>query len=92
MAYKGTFKCIIMSPRTLIYENEVRSLFLTGDQGECELLAYHYPMIGILKQGNVIIDWKESVSIQRGIIRFFANECIILVEEEEKKKAADKAG
>ena len=87
MAYKGTFKCIIMSPKSLIYENEIHSLFLTGDQGEYELLAYHYPTIGILKQSSIIIDWKDSVAIKAGIVRFFANECIILVEEDKTQIA-----
>ena len=84
MGYKGTFKCIIMSPKTLIYENEIHSLFLTGDQGEYELLAYHYPLIGILKQSSIIVDWKDSIPVKAGIVRFFANECIILVDEEKK--------
>ena len=75
-----------MSPRTLIYENEIQSLFLTGDQGEYELLAYHYPVLGLLKEGSIIIDWKESFAIKAGIVRFFANECIVLVEEPPKAK------
>lgn len=92
MAYKGTFKCVIMSPRNLIYENEVQSVFLTGDQGEFEILAYHYPVISLLQQSSIIIiDWKDSVSIKAGIVRFFANECIILIEEVEKKKPATAA-
>ena len=88
--YRSTFKCTIMTPDALIYENEVQSLFLTGDHGEYELLPYHYPVIGILKKGNIIVDWKESVPIKFGLIRFFANDCIILVEQAEKEKAIKK--
>ena len=80
-----------MTPDTLIYENEVQSLFLSGDRNEYELLPYHYPVLGILKKGNIIIDWKESVPIKFGIIRFFANDCIILIEEPEKEKSMIKA-
>ena len=86
--YKGTFKCVILSPNSLVYENEITSLFLTGDSGEFEILAYHYPVISLLQQSSIIIDWKDSVSIKAGIVRFFANECIILIEEVEKKKPA----
>ena len=77
---------MIMSPRTLIYENEVHSVFLTGDQGEYEILAHHYPTLGILKESSIVIDWKESIPIKAGIVKFYADECIILVEEVEGHK------
>lgn len=80
--FKPNFKCIILSPNQLVYENEIQSIFLTGDRGEYELLAYHYPLLGVLTKGNVIINWNEKIPIRGGVVRFFANECIILVEEE----------
>ena len=86
MASPATFKCVIMSPRALIYENEISSVFLTGDRGEYEILAYHFPMIGILKESSIVIDWKESIPIKAGIVKFAANECIILIEEAHQKK------
>ena len=75
-----------MTPDTLVYENEVQSVFLTGDHGEYELMPYHYPVLGILKEGNIIIDWKESVPLKFGLVRFFANDCIILIEQKLKEK------
>ena len=84
MGYKGMFKCTVMSSKALIFEDEISSVFLTGDQGEYELLAYHFPVLGILKRGNIIIDWNQSLPIKSGIVRFLANECMILVEEEDK--------
>ncbi len=84
MMYKGNFKCIILSPNSLIYENEIQSIFLTGDQGEFELLAYHFPILSVLVKSDIIINWNEKVSIRSGVMRFFANECIILVEEKVK--------
>ena len=86
MAGKATFRLSIMTPEALLYQNEVESVFLTGDRGEYELLAYHYPVLGILKQGNIIINWRESVSVKFGLVKFFANDCIILVEEIERLK------
>ena len=79
-----------MTPDALVYENEVQSLFLTGDRGEYELLPYHYPVLGILDKGNIIVDWKESIPIKFGIVRFFANDCIVLVEQVERVKKAIK--
>lgn len=92
--YKSTFKISIMTPEALLYQNEVESVFFVGDQGEYELLPYHYPVLGVLKEGNIIINWKEAVPIKFGIVKFFANDCIVLVEEVErfrpqKKKRED---
>ncbi len=78
---KSNFRCIILSPKHLIYENEVTSVFFHGDQGEYELLAYHYPLIGILAQGDVVIDLNKRISVKSGIVRFYANECTVLIEE-----------
>jgi F0F1-type ATP synthase epsilon subunit len=84
--FRPSFKCIILTPNELLYENEIESIFLTGDKGEYELLAYHYPLLGVLKEGDVVINNKEKIPIKGGVVRFFANECIILVEEEIKRK------
>ena len=80
--YIGNFKCIVLSPHALIYENEIQSIFLTGDRGEFEILAYHYPLLGVLGSGDIVINFKEKIPIKGGVVRFFANECTILVEEE----------
>ena len=90
MGYKSTFKLTVMTPDLLVYEGEIQSVFLTGDQGEYELLPYHYPVLGILPESNIIIDWKESIPIKFGLIRFFANDCIILVEQKPKQKMIQK--
>ncbi len=79
--FKNNFRCVILSPKSLVFESEVNSLFIVGDRSEYELLAYHYPLIGLVQEGDIIIDWKRRVPIQSGILRFFANECTILVEE-----------
>ena len=84
--YKGNFKCVILSPNSLVYQKEIYSIFLTGDKGEYEILAYHYPLLGVLKKGSIIIDWEEKIFIGGGVIRFYANECTILVEEAMGKK------
>ena len=78
---KNYFHCVILSPKNLIFESDVTSLYIMGDRTEYELLAYHYPLIGLVQQGDIIIDWKRSVPVRSGILRFFANECTILVEE-----------
>ena len=88
--YKGIFKCTILSSKRVIYENEVQSVFLTGNDGEYELLACHYPLIGVLAKGPVVINNKERIQINGGIARFFANECIIMIDEQRKPVKAEK--
>ena len=85
---KTNFKCTILSPKNLIFESNVTSLFIIGDRSEYELLAYHYPLVGLVQKGNIIIDWKRQIPIRSGILRFFANECTILVEEAENTYAS----
>ena len=81
MADLSNFRCIILSPKNLIYEKEITSLFLQGDRGEFELLAYHYPLVGIVGQGEIVIDQVKRIPVKSGIVRFYANECTVLVEE-----------
>jgi F0F1-type ATP synthase epsilon subunit len=86
--FKPLFKLTVLSPNELIYENEVYSVFLVGEYGEFEILAYHYPLISIVKKSDVIINWNERLPVKKGVVRFFANECSILVEEEIATKKA----
>ena len=81
---QGTFKLSIMTPEALLYQNEVESVFFTGDQGEYELLPYHYPVLGILVQSDIIINWREALPVKFGLVKFFANDCVVLVEEIER--------
>ena len=86
----GKFKCLVISPNRKIFEDEVFSLFLTGDKGEYEILPYHYPLLGVLVKGNIVIDWNKKISIQGGIVRFYANECVIMIEEKIMKNDEEK--
>ena len=81
---KSTFKLSIMTPEALLYQNEVESVFFSGDTGEYELLPYHYPVLGILNEGAIVINWKETVTVKFGLVKFFANDCVVLVEEIER--------
>src|SRR5580658_535496 len=89
--FRTNFRCVILSPKNLIFEAQVNSLYIIGDRTEYELLAYHYPLIGLVQRGDIIIDWKRKIPVRSGILRFFANECTILVEESEKTVTAAKS-
>jgi len=85
----GHFKCVILSPRRLVYDKEIHSLFITGDKGEYELLPYHYPVLGVLIKSDIIINWEEKIAVNGGVVRFFANECIIMIEEKIQESEED---
>jgi F0F1-type ATP synthase epsilon subunit len=75
-----------MDADKIIFNDKVFHLFLQGDKGEYELFAYHYPVLGLLKPGNVFIDWKYYIEIKKGVVRFFKDKCTILTELKKFKK------
>jgi F0F1-type ATP synthase epsilon subunit len=86
MAEPQKFHLTIMDADKMIFNDNVSHLFLQGDKGEYELLAYHYPVLGLLKSGNIFIDWKYYIEIRKGVVRFFKNECTILAELKGSRK------
>lgn len=85
---KMNFRCTILSPKNVVFESDVNSVFIIGDRSEYEVLAYHYPLVGLVEKGDIVIDWKRHIPIRSGILRFFANECTILIEETENTLAS----
>ncbi len=73
-------KVTILNPKHVVYEGQAKSVFLRGDQGEFEILDYHAPIVSLLLEGDVLIDWRKKVPIKKGMVRFDDNECMILVE------------
>jgi F-type H+-transporting ATPase subunit epsilon len=71
----------ILNPKHVLFEGEAESIFLPGDRGEFEILPMHAPIVSLLRPGNVVIDWKQSVAIKSGMVKFDNGECVILVEE-----------
>lgn len=59
-------------------------MFLPGDLAEFELMEFHAPIVSLLRPGHVVLDWERRIPIQRGMVKFDNNECMILVEEPEK--------
>jgi F-type H+-transporting ATPase subunit epsilon len=76
-----SFTLKVLNPKHVLFEGMVTSAFFPGDLAEFELLAHHAPIVSLLKEGNVVIDWKTRIPIRRGMVRFLNNECVVLVEE-----------
>lgn len=87
----ATFSLKILNPKHVVFEGRASSVFLPGDAGEFEILAYHVPIVSLLKEGDIVVDWKTRIPIKKGMIRFGDEECVILLEEQNPKKAVKKA-
>jgi len=77
-----TFRLRVMSLMRTLFDDDVESVFLQGDEGEYELLPFHYPLIGALVNSDIRIAKHPALPIRSGVILFDNNTCIILVEEQ----------
>lgn len=71
----------IMTPRRVVFEGEAASIFLPGDRGEFELLPYHSPLISLLVEGDVIVDWRTRIHIPKGVVKCLNDQVVLLAEE-----------
>jgi F0F1-type ATP synthase epsilon subunit len=73
----------IVSLKSTLFEGETTSVYLTGDEGEYELLPHHHPLIGAIPKGRVKIAGYDDVMIKTGAVLFKENQCIMIVEQGE---------
>lgn len=84
-------KLTVLSPKQTIFEGDVYSVLLPGDLAEFEILDYHAPIVSLLRMGNVLVNGETKIPIQRGMVKFDRNECMILVEEASREMARVRA-
>ncbi len=75
------FKAIIATSAKTLFEGQVESVFLPGLTGEFEVLAFHKPIMSLLKEGRIIIDGSKEIPIKRGAVRMSGDELAAIVEE-----------
>lgn len=80
------FRLRVMSLVRTLFDDEVESVFLQGDEGEYELLPFHYPLIGALVDSDIRVSNQPALRIRSGVVLFDNNTCIILVEEQNIEK------
>jgi len=74
-------KVTILTPARTLYEGDVWSVFLPGTSGEFEIMNNHKPIMSLLKEGQIVLDWKKAVPLKKGIVKAFHNEVVALIEE-----------
>ena len=74
-------KTTILTPAQTLYDGEAWSVFLPGTEGEFEIMNNHKPIISLLREGQIVLDWKKTVPLKKGIVKAFHNEVVVLIEE-----------
>ena len=76
------FHLKIVSLKKTLFNGETSSVYICGDQGEYELLPYHYALIGGLLPSEIKIAGHDNVRVKTGAVLFSENKCTIIVEQE----------
>ncbi|SFV74994.1 ATP synthase epsilon chain [hydrothermal vent metagenome] len=80
----GTFKLEILTPNGQIFDDEVISVVLPGEEGEFGVLAHHASLSTLLETGVIDIEKKdksvESILINWGVVHIDEEKVIVLVE------------
>lgn len=75
------FDLTIITPKKVLFEDAVERVLIDGDESEYELLSFHAKTLGILREGDIIINNKIAIPVKAGIVSFDDNKCLILAEE-----------
>ncbi|PIQ84964.1 MAG: hypothetical protein COV74_10195 [Candidatus Omnitrophica bacterium CG11_big_fil_rev_8_21_14_0_20_45_26] len=80
---RPTFRLQVMSLRRILFDAEVEEAHMFGDEGEYDLLPYHYPLMGALPEGEIKVKGHGGVPLRAGVVMFQNNRCIVIIEEKE---------
>ncbi len=69
----------IMNQEQEIFKGVANTVILPGDEGEFEVLSFHWPIVSLLRQGEIVID-NMGFPISKGIVRFADEQLVALVE------------
>ena len=83
---KLTFNLQVMSLKGLAFDDMVESIYLTGDDGEFELLPFHHPLVASIPEGDLKIANHASIPIKVGVLSFRNNQCRIIAEVDSSYK------
>lgn len=79
----SSFYLKVISPNSLLFDDEITSLVVPGKDGKLGILANHSPLISSLKQGKVIIskvdNTSQEIEIPSGVLEVKNNKAVLLV-------------
>ncbi|MBU9889898.1 MAG: hypothetical protein KTQ49_08545 [Candidatus Omnitrophica bacterium] len=80
------FNLQVLSLKGMAFDDMVESVYLDGEDGEFELLAYHHPLVAAIPKGEIKIAGHDSIPIIVGIINFRENRCRIIAQVDPQYK------
>ena len=77
----------IISPSKIVFEGEVLSVKVPGEEGEFEMLNKHAAIVSSLNKGTIRIikedKSKDEIKIRSGFVEMQKNKIILFIEESE---------
>ncbi|MBD3750585.1 MAG: ATP synthase F1 subunit epsilon [Sphingobacteriales bacterium] len=73
----------ILTPDQKVFEGEVISVTVPGEQGSFEILNHHAPLISTLEDGKVVVrssGKEEKFYTKGGVVEVIDNRVILLAE------------
>lgn len=81
----STLRLVVISLVRALFEGEVKSVYLYGDEGEYEILPFHFPLLGALPEGEFKITTATNeivyIGLRAGVVLMNENSCVIIIEE-----------
>ena len=77
----ATFHLKVVSLKKVLFNGETSSVYICGDEGEYELLPYHYALIGAVVKSGIKIEGHPDIEVKTGAVLFSKNQCTIIVEQ-----------
>jgi len=71
----------ILTPEGTLFEGAAEAVFLPGMKGAFEVLPGHAPLISTLDRGEIVLRPEKRFPILRGVVKVFADEITVCVEE-----------
>ncbi len=88
----GEFSLVIVTPSSMAYEGEVRSVLAPGADGYFEVLIGHVPMLTSLRPGLLTIrddDGRTRYAVSGGFVEVLRSQVTVLAETIEEVSAID---
>jgi F-type H+-transporting ATPase subunit epsilon len=87
------YKLSALTPEKVIFEGEVSSLIVPGEEGYLEILTNHAPIITSLQPGKLVITdnshQKLIFAVSGGILEVYHNQATLLVDAVEALSEID---